>query len=142
MTAIIRNLPGMATRCRRLTANAKAEAEAEAIARAVKRAKAMIDDPRRYTDAQMGTACAWLMKLSSAQRDDDGNVYYQRADQIIFALERQRQVALNKVKFQATLARIEETPLRIAMRYRPQLLAWLTGGLLAVLAAVVFGAVV
>lgn len=134
MTAVIRTLPGMATRCRRLTENAKAEAEAEAIARAVKRAKAMITDPRGYTDAQLGTACAWFMRLSNAQRDDDGNVYYQRADQHIFAINKRQQIARNRAKCRAALEALDETPARIALRHGKQLGAVAVGYALAVAA--------
>ncbi len=117
MTAHLAYLPGMKARCARITANAKAEHEAEALALAVTRFKRMVDDPRGYTDAQMGTACGWFMRLSNVQRDDDGNVYYQRADQLLFAIERRRQVAVNRAKCRAAVARIDETSARIAMRH-------------------------
>ena len=93
-------LPGMPRRCARIVANARLEAEAEARKKACQRAKAMMDDPRGYTDAQMQTACSWFMNQSKSDRDDDGNVYYQRADELLYSITLRQRAAVNRKTFQ------------------------------------------
>lgn len=98
MTAVT-PLPGMPRRCARIVANARLEAAAEARRKACQRAKAMMDDPRGYTDAQMQTACGWFMNQSKSDRDDDGNVYYQRADELLYSITLRQRAAINRKTF-------------------------------------------
>lgn len=107
MTYLAKNitfLPNLGEACDRITARAKAENEAEERRFAVDRVKRMIDDPRGHTDAKMATALTWFMRQSGKDRDDDGNVYYQRADELLFAINLRQQAARNKAKLQATVA--------------------------------------
>ena len=56
---------------------------------------------------------------------------------------RQRHTAYLREQIEKDVLRqAEETPVRVAMRHRPELLAIMTGLVMAVLAAVAFGAVV
>lgn len=147
MTLIARNiafLPNLAQACDRITARAKAENAAEERARCIRKAKRFIDDPRGCTDAQLREICASFMAMSPTREElaDGWNVYYLRADQRLTAIEIRRKQAINKAHCQAALARIDdrEKAARIAMRYRPQLLAMGVGLAGAVLVAVALAA--
>ena len=138
MTNLAPNLhwhPRLAEGCDRLNARAKAENEAEERRFAIERARKIIRKPKGYTDAQLRTACGFYMAHG------DGGPDYMLADQHIFAINKRQQIARNKAQFQATLAAMqaEETPAKIAMRYRKSVAALGLGLWLAVVVATVFG---
>jgi hypothetical protein len=99
MTAPVRYLPNLADACDRMTARAKADNIARETGQAIARAKLIMDNPRGYTDSQVETACGWFMRQSNAARDDDGNVYYQRADELLYSIHLRQRSAINRRQF-------------------------------------------
>lgn len=124
----VRHLPNMRSRCIRVAENARAEREAEARANAVKRAKSMMDDPRGYTDAEIKAACEWFMGMPKSDRDDEGNVYYQRADQLIYSVHLRQRAAIDRQKFQVTTEhdeiRIRELVISLALAIQFVVVGW------------------
>lgn len=139
-TTNIAFLPNLTAAIARITARAKAENEAEARAIAIRKAKRAIDRPRGFTDAQLREICAAFMALSPTRDElaDGWGVYYQRADQHIFAINKREQIARNKAKCQAALAALDDAPLRVAMRHWPAMRAVGAGLMLAGVVAVAF----
>jgi len=93
---------------------------------AVDRAKRIIDDPRGVSDAKLATACVWYMRLSKGE--GGGGDHYLRADQHLTAIRLR----------EAEAREAQETSVKIAMRYRPQLTAIALGLILACAAATAF----
>jgi hypothetical protein len=145
MTRIERKItfmPNLSEACDRITARAKAENEAKERAAAIAKAKRVIDNPRGYTDSQVREICADFMALEPTREElaDGWGVYYQRADQHIFAIDMRRVRSLNEAKCRAALARVEERNdreerARLAMQRKR--VGAVTVGVLLALAAIV-----
>lgn len=94
--------PRLAEGCDRINARSAEANRAAEWAAAIDRCKQIIDDPRGYSDAQLREVCGFYMAYG------DGGVHYLRADQLLFAIERRRQVKVNEAKCRAALARIDD----------------------------------
>lgn len=97
---------------------------------AVERAKRIIDDPRGVSDAKLGTACVWYMRLSIGE--GGGGDHYLRADQHLTAI-RLRDAEAREAQREA-----EETSVKIAMRSAPKLRALAIGLGAALIVAAAF----
>jgi hypothetical protein len=131
MSAALAYLPDMAIRRERIDMAAQSIARADA----VRRAKRVIDDPRGYSDEQLAEVCAAFMAMSPtrAEQADGWGVYYQRADQHLFAIRKRERIARNRAQCQAMLA---EMPRSRAPRRGREVAAVLAGCLLALAVAV------
>jgi hypothetical protein len=120
----------------RLTERQRIANQAEERAEALRIARKALRSADRYEDQIIRDACSVLETYG------DG-MDYLLADQAIRALNLRERQRAHKATLEAALtAEAEEAPVKVAMRYRPELLDVGKGLMLAVLVAVAFNVAV
>lgn len=129
-------LPLTETAFSRLTERQRIANQAEERAEALHIARKALRAPDHYDDQIIRDACSVLETWGNGMD-------WLLADQAIHALNLRERQRAHKVALDAAMrAEADETPVRIAMRSRPEMLAVGQGLILAVLVAVAFGWVV